>query len=386
MFDGAEGCRDSRGSGYSINRRDFLKRTGALTLGVGAALGANWKSAHAEEKKLTVNGLPATVLGRTGLIVTRISLGGILITEPPVLLRAIERGINFIHTAPGYQNGRSIEAFGKVMKTHREKVIIALKVRPEDLDSALKILNTDYVDILVPPLHSLGAINDPTIPENFEKAKKAGKCGFMGFACHSHMAAVLNRARELGYFDVALMSYADTGNAAFVEAAKKANQAGMGIMAMKGLPKRSSRLDPEKVALVSSLCTSMLERYYAHTVLVSIGSFQAVEAYREILETKLGYCDPGLEERYWAQQQGNYCAMCGNCTGVCPQGVEISRVVRYRMYHKDYALTDYAKVKYAAMKNRVDPAECESCDLCERVCSRRLPLREILTEAHALLA
>ena len=169
-------------NGRLQNRRDFITRTATAALGMAGAMNLPG-NLFAED--LTVNGLPATVFGNTGLKVTKISFGGILITEPPVLMKVIDEGINFIHTAPGYQNGQSMEAFGKVMKSRRKDVVLALKERPERLDKALKVLNTDYVDILVPPMHSLDDINDESIPEEFEKAKKAGKCGFMGFADHS---------------------------------------------------------------------------------------------------------------------------------------------------------------------------------------------------------
>ena len=72
---------DSRETRKVFNRRDFLLTTGAA-LGA-ATLGVGLGDARAAGE-MTVNGLPATVLGRSGLKVTRISFGGILITEPPV--------------------------------------------------------------------------------------------------------------------------------------------------------------------------------------------------------------------------------------------------------------------------------------------------------------
>ncbi|MFH1070085.1 MAG: aldo/keto reductase, partial [Candidatus Glassbacteria bacterium] len=224
------GRKDSR-----INRREFIRKSAAAAVGA-AAVGALAGPAAAQE--LTVNGLPATVFGNTGLKVTKIAFGGIQTSEPTVLMRAIDSGINFIHTSPYYTNGRSIEAFGKVLKTHRQKVVIALKARPEELDRWLKVLNTDYVEMLVPPVESLADVSNDSVPENFEKARKAGKCGFMGYACHNDMSTILDRSRELGWYHVTLMGYSDASNPVFLEAAKKAREAGMGILTMKGLPKR----------------------------------------------------------------------------------------------------------------------------------------------------
>jgi uncharacterized protein len=403
----------------SFNRRDFLRTSTIAAIGAAAGLGAGFGAAAAAGDKLTVNGLPGVIFGRTGLKINPISFGGILITEPPVLLQAIERGFKLVHTSPEYQNGKSLEAFGKVMKTHRKKVVLAVKERPEKLDAALKVLNTDYVDMLLPPMDTVEALEDPTIPENFVKMKKAGKVGFMGFACHTdNVIKVLDRARELGYYDCALLGFhmpmvSDPGvkqmvgperikqiNEAiaknsgapnfsqdFVEAVRKAREAGMGILTMKGLPKRQSDdPKPEMLDLIASLCTSMVTQWHASSVLASMGSFQAVDTYRNILETKLGFRDPVLEERYWAGLIGNYCGACGNCRGVCPQGVEVQRVLRYRMYHNDYNLKEYARTKYAALPAGGLASACLDCGRCEEVCSRRLPVRAMLVEADRLLA
>lgn len=389
MSGSANDLRERNSSESPLNRRDFLKKASAAAVGAAAGVSAGFSSqAFAAEEALTVNGLPAVVFGRTGLKVTKISFGGILITEPPVLLRVIAKGINLIHIAPGYKNGRSMEAFGKVMKTHRDKVVLTLTERPEKLDAALKVLNTDYVDILIPQMHSVKAVEDPSVPENLEKAKKAGKARFIGLSCHKDMAKVLNKARELGSFDAALISYGNADSPEFLDAAKKAKETGMGIMTMKGLPKRvSAGINDEELKTVTSLCTSMVGPQHAHTVLATMGSFQAVESYMDILQTKLGFHDQRLENKYWAEQQGSFCSNCGNCSGLCPSGETISRIVRYRMYYKDYGLADYARARYARLKPQFELAGLlEDCKRCESVCSRNLPLREIVTEAHALLA
>ncbi|MFH1070462.1 MAG: aldo/keto reductase, partial [Candidatus Glassbacteria bacterium] len=135
-----------------LSRREFIRTAAAA-----AALPAVGASLVRAAQDVTINGLPASVLGRTGLKVTRISLGGVLVTEPSLLVKVIDQGINFIHTAPGYTNGRSLEAFGKAFRDKglRQKVVLAIKERPEAIDSCLKTLGTDYIDILVPPLTSL---------------------------------------------------------------------------------------------------------------------------------------------------------------------------------------------------------------------------------------
>ncbi|MFC2077032.1 aldo/keto reductase [candidate division KSB1 bacterium] len=369
-----------------LSRRDFL-RTVSMAAAGAAVLPLAGRAIGAES--LTVNGLPATVLGRTGLKVTKISFGGIMASDPPLLLKVLDEGINFIHTSPGYQNGRSIRAFGEVLKQSsvRDKVVLALKALPHELDDSLRLLKTDYADILVPPFNNTRGISDPSLKESFDAVKQAGKAGFLGWAGHNRMDETLNRARELGYFDATLISYANVDDPKFLEAARKANEAGMGIFTMKGLPRRDATgATEEERRTVESLCGSMVNQQYAHSVLATMGSFQSVDFYSGILKNKLSYYNRELEERHLAGLEGSYCSMCGACTGVCPEAATIPRVLRYRMYHIDYGLTDYARSKYSALNGgarRISPGTLERA---ESVCRRKLPLREMLAEADQLLA
>ena len=369
----------------TLPRREFIKRASFAAVGAAAGLGAGQAPAQ-EQEPLTVNGLPGVIFGRTGLKVTRISFGGIMITEPRVLLRAIDQGINLAHLAPAYRDHRSLEAFGKVLKNHRHKVIIAIKEWPEKIDASLKALNTDYVEILVPPIQKIEDVDNPAYRENFEKAKKAGKVGFMGFACHRSMTGILNAARRNGSYDAVLLSYANADNPEFLAAAKAAGEAGIGIMTMKGMPEKISlNSDNPDIETCAALCTAMVKRQHAHTVLASMGSFQVVDLFVDILRKRLSYVNPELERRFWAGRKGRYCSMCDSCTGVCPAGVEITSILRYRIYHQDYDLTDYARTCYRKLDESCNGSACQECGRCEAVCTRSLPIREMIRQAHANL-
>ncbi|MFH1069976.1 MAG: hypothetical protein V1794_10200, partial [Candidatus Glassbacteria bacterium] len=250
-----------------------------------------------------------------------------------------------------------------------------------------KALGTDYLDILVPPFEELEQVDNPSYRENFEKAREAGKARFMGFACHKSMTGILNAARRAGYYDAVLVSYANADDPGFLEAAGSAAEAGIGIMTMKGMPEKIS-LNAENPDLETciALCSAMVERQHAHTVLASMGSFQVVDMFVDILRTRLGCLNPDLERRFWASRQGEYCSMCGKCSGVCPAGVKIPEILRYRMYYSDYRLTDYAKTCYRKLTGHADCSACRRCGRCEELCTRKLPIREMIRQAHAALA
>ncbi|MCE3552121.1 aldo/keto reductase [Pseudonocardia sp. RS11V-5] len=120
-------------------------------------------------------------LGSTGLDVSRICLGAMSFGEPgrgrhdwtldeddarPVVLRALEAGVNFVDTANVYSAGGSEEILGKVLAEygHRDEIVLATKVngrmRPGpngqglsrkaivgELDASLRRLGVDHVDL-----------------------------------------------------------------------------------------------------------------------------------------------------------------------------------------------------------------------------------------------
>lgn len=113
-------------------------------------------------------------LGRTGVQVTPLCLGGMLFgSKTPedeaitIIDTALDAGINFIDTANVYVRGRSEEVIGKALARNgkRERVVLASKVwgrmRDDDpnawgnhrrhireqVEASLKRLQTDYLDI-----------------------------------------------------------------------------------------------------------------------------------------------------------------------------------------------------------------------------------------------
>ena len=104
-----------------------------------------------------------------------------------------------------------------------------------------------------------------------------------------------------------------------------------------------------------------------------------------MLKTKLGYYNPELEQKYWACQQGSYCAMCGACGKAAPDGRDVPDMIRYRMYSRDYGMHAYARGCYSRLERKATQLDSAQLAACEAVCPRKLPIRELVAEAHALL-
>ena len=97
-------------------------------------------------------------LGKTGLRVSRMGLGGIPIqrvgaAEAKALIDALEaNGVNFIDSARGYSV--SEELLGQALEGRRDKFVLATKTMSrdkegmaKDIETSLKNFRTDYIDL-----------------------------------------------------------------------------------------------------------------------------------------------------------------------------------------------------------------------------------------------
>ncbi|MGC8988774.1 MAG: aldo/keto reductase [Verrucomicrobiia bacterium] len=120
-----------------------------------------------------VGDIPRRPLGRTGLKVSIIGLGGwhIGIQKDPaesvrLIQTAIEGGINFLDNSWDYNEGQSEIRMGEAIKGRRAQVVLMTKFNARDkkgalreLDESLRRLQTDYLDIW--QFHSIERAEDP---------------------------------------------------------------------------------------------------------------------------------------------------------------------------------------------------------------------------------
>lgn len=97
-------------------------------------------------------------LGKTGLKVSKMGLGGIPIQksnaqEVKDLLRAlVEKGVNYIDSARGYTVSEQL--LGEALEGIRDKFVLATKsmsrtkdAMAKDIETSLKNFRTDYIDL-----------------------------------------------------------------------------------------------------------------------------------------------------------------------------------------------------------------------------------------------
>lgn len=200
--------------------------------------------------------------GRTGLQVAPIALGGFPFggvnraadwdpfaaagrrTAVATIHRALERGINYVDTAPCYGDGNSEEIVGEGLQGRRSEVVLATKCPWRDdaatvarsIEDSLRRLRTDRVDVMqfhggMFTAEDVQHILDGGPLDALRRAREQGKVRFLGFTCEEPWTA-----RPLitsGQFDVVQLRYNLIYQSAALHALDEARDAGLGVAVMR---------------------------------------------------------------------------------------------------------------------------------------------------------
>jgi len=161
--------------------------------------------------------IPKTVLGRTGLTVTRLGTGGAYCESPDGYRRALDCGVNYMDTARAYRDGEDEKVIGQAIQGRRHELIIATKTQERsadgarrDLETSLRSLGTDYIDIY--QIHHLNtqperdqALGPGGAIETVQKAQEEGLVRFIGVTGHDWVQ--IQQAVATGLFDTVLCWY-----------------------------------------------------------------------------------------------------------------------------------------------------------------------------------
>lgn len=202
--------------------------------------------------------LPRRTLGKTGLEVSILGLGGAPIGNLPdhaaavdVVKACYDAGVNYFDTASAGAYGLSQTRYGAALARVRDKVVLSTKTRHRtwtqaelDLTQSLTNMKTDHIDLY--QIHNV--INEEDIDfifarrgvmEMVEKARRDGKIRFVGVTGHTD-PAILNKILSRYSFDTILMPLSVTDGANKPKSFESqtlplAKKLGMGVIAMKTL-------------------------------------------------------------------------------------------------------------------------------------------------------
>jgi len=187
------------------NRRRFIK--GAAVLGaVPLVRGGSMAQQQAATVQQVPEGeVPKKPLGRTGVQVSAMGLGGYHLGSAEtdqaaneIVAKAFDHGVRFFDNAWEYHDGLSEERLGKALKGKRDQSFVMTKVCTHGrdkkiamrmLDESLRRLQTDHLDLW--QIHEVVYENDPDLifapngaAEALLAAKQQGKVRFIGFTGH----------------------------------------------------------------------------------------------------------------------------------------------------------------------------------------------------------
>ncbi|MBF0152191.1 MAG: aldo/keto reductase [Magnetococcales bacterium] len=403
-----------------MKRRDFIKSSMALATAasvagqISAASGAETeKTSGTETEKNRVKNY--RTLGRTGMKIGDISFGAGKLPSASLVLRAVERGMNYFDTAPDY--GPSETLIGEAMPRlpDRSKIHIASKfcqTKPYPghlptgsseqeyiaaVEGSLKRLKTDYLDVVF--VHALGEnpdfdkerqrLLDPNMLKAYDRLRRDGKVRFLAASSHGphNMERLLLEAVNSGHYDLIMPAFNFMKFPKVPEVLQTAAKKGVGVVAMKTLAgAKESGIDLSGVSEHAAF-KWVLKHPEVGGLVVTFANTGHLELYLQASGQTFTAQDQKLLDQYAARHGQDYCRTgCGDCEAGCPQGVPIASILRYQMYFEDYHDEKQAMQAYSALEKNA--AACQNCAdaACNQPCPYGLPVATKLRAAHRQLS
>ncbi|MBF0271066.1 MAG: aldo/keto reductase [Magnetococcales bacterium] len=403
-----------------MKRRTFIQ-SAALLAASGVPVAARAVAAESDgsagKEKARVRSYRA--LGKTGMNISDISFGAGRLASSSLVLRAMDRGMNYFDTAPDY--GQSEDLIGEALRKAkgRDKIHIAskycqpityqagkshLQVGSKQADyigaveNSLKRLGTDYVDTVF--VHAIGEstdfeaekarLLDPEMLAATETLKKAGKIRFLAASSHgpNHMERLMTAAVQSGHFDYIMPAFNFMKFPKVPEVLQEAKAKGVGVVAMKvlaGAKESGMKFDAgqfEQAAFKWALSHAEISG-----LVITIQSAQDLDLFLPASGQPLTAADQRVLDHYAALHGADYCRTgCGDCLEACDKGVDVATILRHQMYFEDYGDEKRAMQAYASMQpNAGVCADCTDA-ACDRACGYGVSVGSKLRAAHRTLS
>ena len=328
------------------------------------------------------------ILGKTGLSVSEVGIGGIPIQRADVdaakrlMAAAADMGVNFLDSARAYSV--SEEYLGEALEGIRDRFVIATKSGSKtkedmqrDVETSLQNFRTDHIELY--QLHNPNAAGLEQIMapggalEALQEAKAAGKIGHIGITLHSK--ELFQQVLEYDWVETIMFPYNIVETQA-EELIARCHEKGIGFICMK--PMAGGALGDGEIAMrflaqngnISIVIPGMAA---VEELQQNVASFANKEALSEEEEAKIAAIRQELGS--------NFCRRCNYCAP-CTAGISIYSVFLFEGYLTRYNLVDWATGRYNAMEKHA--SDCIGCGVCEPRCPYGLPIREMMQKAVKL--
>ena len=385
------------------SRRNFLAASLALpAAGLASTTSSPTPSALAPQQAAPTPGKVAyRVLGKTGLKVSTVGYGCMITSDPTVIARAVDMGINYFDTSRNYQSSQNERMVGAALGSKRKDVFLSSKCDQKtgagilaELDASLKELQTDHLDVwLLHGLDTAALISDDMV-EAQRKAKQAGKVRFIGMSTHA-LPAVVDRVIE-AKLEVVQAQYNFASAATWGPALDKLHQAGVGLVAMKvmakvgGRGRRGGDAPPPPPARPANFAPAALKWVINNPIIAttvpSMTDIDQLEQNFSVMAQQFSDADQKILTARLQEITPYFCRMCGHCAGQCPNGLPVGDMVRFVMYADGYGQFPLGREHFQRMSAQQQAVRCDQCPNCVVQCPHGVTVAERMIRAQELFA
>ena len=333
-------------------------------------------------------------LGKTGLRVTTVGMGCMITSDPTVVTRAADMGINYFDTCRSYQNGQNERMVGAALGARRKNIFLSSKCDRStgdgilaELDTSLKELNTDHLDVWLLHMKDDPAQLTDELVAAQQKAKQQGKVRFIGMSTHN-LPIMVDRILETK-LEIVQAQYSFASAPTWGPALEKLNQAGVGLVAMKvmanaggrgrGGPQRPANFAPAALKwainnpVIATTVPSMTDIDQLQQNFAQMRQ-RFTDDDRKVLSARLREVTP------------YFCRMCGACNGQCPEGLPVGDMVRFVMYADGYGQFPLGRERFQRLSAEHQAVRCADCSGCVVNCPHGVHVAQQLMRAQELFA
>ncbi len=320
-------------------------------------------------------------LGKTNLEVNKNGFGALPIQRRnekdsiEILKTAYDNGINFYDTARFYTD--SEEKLGKAFKNIRENIYIATKTGMEspeefwkDLETSLKELKTDYIDLYQFHNISFCPKKDDELYKAMLEAKNQEMINHIGIT--THKITIAHEALESGLYETLQYPFSYLSGSDELEIVKKCEKLDVGFIAMKAMGGGLLKNSKASYAYINQFDN-----------VLPIWGIQKLSELNEFLSydnnTKLDENLMSVIENDKKELGDNFCRGCGYCMP-CPEEINISLCARMSLWIRRFPTEPYLTEEYQKMMDETQ--NCLECYACVDNCPYELDIPELLKENY----
>ena len=321
-------------------------------------------------------------LGKTNLEVNKNGFGALPIQRctmqeaVEILKKAYDNGIDFYDTAHFYTD--SEEKMGNAFKDiPREKIYIASKTAAEtpevfwsDLETSLKSLKTDYLDLY--QFHNMSIVpkKDDELFKAMLEAKEKGMIRHIGITTHKITFA--HEAIESGLYETLQYPFSYLSGEEEIELVEKCKKFDVGFIAMKAMGGGLITNSKASFAFLNQF-DNVLPIWGVQKIseLDEFLSYDSTTVLDDELKSTIENDKKELGE--------DFCRGCGYCMP-CPEEIKISICARMSLWVRRFPTEPHLTEEW--QKTMAQTENCIECYACVDKCPYELDIPRILKENY----